>query len=284
MPTIAVTGSTGGLGTAVIAELLKRVPASRIVAIARDSAKAEPLRVKGVEVRIADYSQPETLGPALAGVDSLLLISANEIGKRLEQHKAVIDAAKAAGVSYLVYTSLLRAPTSDLPLAGEHVASESYLAASGIPHTLLRNGWYHENYRGTLEQVRSSGVLLTSAGAGKVSSAARPEYAEAAAIVLTEAGHSGKAYELAGDVAWTQDELAADLAAVIGTPVTVKNISTQEHAAALEAAGLPAGAVSFVTAIDASTAGGGLEERGGDLSRLLGRPTVPLVEVLRGLA
>src|SRR5690554_2973405 len=173
MPTIAVTGATGGLGSAVVDELLTSHPASKIVAIARNSAKAEPLRAKGVEVRIADYDQPDTLDQALAGVDRLLLVSASEPGKRLPQHTAVVTAAKDAGVSYLAYTSLLRAPTSDNPLAGEHKATEQVIAESGIPYTFLRNGWYHENFLATLDQVRGSGVLLTSAADGKVSSAAR---------------------------------------------------------------------------------------------------------------
>jgi len=280
MPTIAVTGSTGGLGSAVIDELLTRVPASKIVAVARDSAKAEPLRAKGVEVRIADYDKPETLTQALAGVDRLLLVSASEIGKRLPQHKAVIAAAKEAGVKRLAYTSLLRAPTSDNPLAGEHKATEQAIRESGIPHTFLRNGWYHENYLGTVDQVRQSGVLLTSAGDGKVSSAARVDYAKAAAKVLTEDGHEGKAYELAGDDAWSQEQLAATLTAAAGTPVQVKHVTADEHTSALEAAGLSAGTVGFVVAVDQSTARGGLEERGGDLSRLLGRSTTPLSEVL----
>ena len=282
MPTIAVTGSTGGLGSAVIDELLTRVPASKIVAVARDSAKAEPLRAKGVEVRIADYDKPETLNQALAGVDRLLLVSANEVGKRFPQHVAVIAAAKEAGVKHLAYTSLLRAPTSDNPLAGEHKATEEAIAESGIPHTFLRNGWYHENYLGTVDQVRQSGVLLTSAGEGKVSSAARDDYAKAAAKVLTEDGHQGRAYELAGDDAWTREQLAATLTAATGTTVEVKNVAAAEHSAALEAAGLSAGLAGFLVAVDQSTAGGGLEERGGDLSRLLGRPTTPLSEILTG--
>lgn len=280
MSTIAVTGSTGALGSHVIHELLKRVPASKVVAIARAAAKAEPLRAMGVEVRIADYDEPSTLTPALQGVDRLLLISSNEVGRRFEQHRAVIDAAKAAGVSYLVYTSLLHAPETANPLAPEHVQTERYIADSGLEHTFLRNGWYHENYLGTLDQVRRSGVLLTGVGAGKVSSAARDDYAEAAAIVVSQDGHGGKAYELAGDAAWTQDELAADLAAVIGSVVTVDNVAPADYAAALEASGVPAGTGEFLVALDAAIAAGALEDRSGDLAGLLGRPTTPLSEVL----
>lgn len=281
MSIIAVTGSTGALGTRIIDELLQRVPASQIVAIARDSVKAETLRAKGVEVRIADYNEPSTIAAALQGVDRLLLVSANEVGKRFGQHRAVIDAAGAAGVSYLVYTSLLHAPTSDNPLAGEHLQTERYIAESGLKHTFLRNGWYHENYLGTIDQVRHSGVLLTGVGAGKVSSAARDDFAEAAAIVINQDGHGSKAYELAGDTAWMQDELAADLAAVVGSAVEVHYVDAVEHVAALQSAGLPAGTSEFVAALDVSTAGGALENHSGDLSRVLGRPTTPLIEVLR---
>ena len=276
MSTIAVTGSTGALGTIVIDELLDRVPASQIVAIARSAAKAAPLRAKGVDVRIADYDQPSTLAPALKGVDNLLLISANEPGKRFPQHQAVVDAAKTAGVSFLAYTSLLDAPTSTSPLAPEHVQTEAYISASGIDHAFLRNGWYHENYLGTLDQARQSGVLLTSAGAGKVSSAARGDYAEAAAIVVSQAGHVGTAYELAGDAAWTQDDLAADFESIIGLPVEVSNVSADEHRAALAAAGVPDGLKEFIVGVDKSIANGALEDHSLDLSKLLGRPTSPL--------
>ncbi|HET8986338.1 MAG TPA: SDR family oxidoreductase [Trueperaceae bacterium] len=281
MSTIAVTGSTGALGTLAIDQLLKRVPASQIVAIARSEDKAAALRTKGVEVRIADYDQPSTLAQALRGVDKVLLISANEVGKRFPQHSTVIDAAKAAGVSFIAYTSLLHAPTSDILLAPEHVQTEQYIAASGIDHAFLRNGWYHENYLGTLEQVRQTGVLVTSVGAGKVSSASREDFAEAAAIVISQPGHAGKAYELAGDVAWTHEELAEDFESVIGIPVVLKNLSADAHLEALEAAGVPDGARQFVVSLDQSAAAGALEDHSRDLSKLLGRPTTPLRAVLR---
>lgn len=276
MSTIAVTGSTGALGTVVIDELLKRVPASKVVAIARSESKAAPLRAKGVEVRIADYDQPSTLAPAFAGVDKLLLISANEPGKRFPQHQAVVDAAKTAGVSYLVYTSLLHAPSSTNLLAPEHVKTEEYIAASGIAHTFLRNGWYHENYLGTLDQVGSNGLLLTSAGSGKVSSAARADYGEAAAIVISQSGHADKAYELAGDVAWTQGELAADLESVLGRSVNLSNVSADEHLTTLASAGVPAGYQQFIVGVDKSIANGDLEDHSRALSTLLGRPTSSL--------
>ena len=276
MSTIAVTGSTGALGTLVIDQLLKRVHASQVVAIARSAEKAASLRAKGVEVRIADYTQPSTLVQALQGVDKLLLISANEVGKRFAQHSAVVDAARTAGVSFIAYTSLLRASTSDLILAPEHVQTEQYIAASGIDYAFLRNGWYHENYLGTLEQVRQTGLLVTSVGAGKVSSASRDDFAEAAAIVISQPGHEGKAYELAGDVAWTQDELAAEMESAIGIPVTLSSVSADDHMEALEAAGVPEDVRQFIVSIDRSTAAGALEDHSRDLSRLLGRPTTSL--------
>lgn len=281
MSTIGVTGATGGLGQHVVEALLRDVPASQIVAFARDVAKAAPLAERGVSVRHADYEQPHSLAGAFEGVDRLLLISGNDLtGRRFAQHRAVIDAAAAAGVSRLVYTSVLGAGTTSNPVAPDHVATEEYLASSGVPHAVLRNGWYSENYLPTLQSAPVSGEILTNAGAGRVASASRADFGEAAAAVLT-ATEVQRIYELSGDVAWSQQDLADAVSDVTGTEVKVHEVSAEEHVRLLEGVGLDAGTAGFVTAIDSAIAQGGLAQVTGELSGLIGRPTTPLVETLR---
>ncbi|MCK2022528.1 SDR family oxidoreductase [Microbacterium sp. kSW2-24] len=283
--TILVTGATGQLGRLVIDSLLERgAEPSSIVAGVRDLTKASDIAARGVRTAVVDYDRADTIAAALEGVDSVLLISGSEVGRRTAQHQAVIDAAKAAGVGKLVYTSAPKAPTSDLVLAPEHKATEELIAASGIPAVILRNNWYTENYAGNIAQARETGVLAASVGDGRVASASRKDFADAAAVVLLEDGHLGQAYELGGDVAWTYDELAAAIAEVIGSPVEYRALTAEEHAAALESAGLDAGTVGFVTALDAGIRDGALADTDGTLARLIGRPTTPLVEGLRPLA
>ena len=279
--TIAVTAATGQLGTLVVDSLLDRVPASEIVAVVRDADKAQPLADKGVTVRLAPYDDAAALVTALEGVDKVLLISGNEFGQRLAQHSNVIDAAAAQGVSLLAYTSAPAVDTSTLPVAPEHLATEQYLATSDLQVVLLRNGWYHENYLTSVDAARHTGAVLTSAGDGKVSSAARADFAEAAAVVLTTDQPLKPVYELGGDVAWSQADLAATLTELLDTPVTVNEVSPEEQAAALAAAGVPQMWVDFTVATDAGIRNGELEIAGDDLSTLIGRPTTPLADSLR---
>jgi NAD(P)H dehydrogenase (quinone) len=280
--TILVTGATGQLGRLVVDNLLARgVEPSAIRAGARDLAKAADLADLGVQVVALDYDAPETVAAAVDGVDALLLVSSSEVGKRAAQHQAVIDAARAAGVKKLVYTSASKATTSDLVLAPEHKATEEAIVASGIPAVILRNNWYTENYVADVARAKETGAIAASVGEGRVASASRIDYAEAAAVALTEDGHIGEVYELGGDVAWSFDELAAAASELTGREVRYTPLTTAEHAAALEAAGLDAGTVGFVTALDANIRDGALAATDGTLSRLLGRPTTPLDEGLR---
>lgn len=283
--TILVTGATGQLGRLVIDSLIARgAEPAEILAGARDTAKTADLAARGVQVVALDYTQPATVAAAVAGVDAVLLISGSEVGQRTAQHRTVVDAAVAAGVAKLVYTSAPKATTSDLVLAPEHKATEELIAASGIPAVILRNNWYTENYAGDLASARTSGVVAASTGDGRVASASRADFADAAAVVLLEDGHIGQVYELGGDVSWSYADLAAAIAEVVGRPVEYTPLSTEEHAAALEAAGLDAGTVGFVTALDAGIRGGALADTDGTLARLIGRPTTPLVEGLRAIA
>jgi NAD(P)H dehydrogenase (quinone) len=276
---ILVTGATGNLGRLVIASLLRHgTPASDVIAAARTPEKAADLGVPVVEL---DYTKPETIAAALDGVDSVLLISGSEVGQRFAQHSAVINAARAAGVKHLVYTSAPSARTSALILAPEHKATEEAIEASGIPATILRNGWYNENYLGTFAQAKATGEVVTSTAGGTVSSAARKDYADAAAVVLLDpATHTGKVYELSGDTAWDFDEFAATAAEVLGTPVVHRSVTPDEHATALGAVGLDAGTIGFLVGLDANIRDGLLGHTPGDLGRLIGRPTTPIADTL----
>jgi len=273
MKMIGVTGATGQLGRLVVNGLKRRVPASEIVALARTPAKAEGL---GVAVREADYSRPETLGPALAGIDTLLLISSNEVGQRAAQHRNVIEAAKQAGVKWIVYTSLLHADRSPLSLTDEHLTTEVELKATGIPVTILRNGWYTENYTASVPGAVAGGAFIGSAGRGRISSAARADYAEAAVAVLTSEGHQGKTYELAGDQAYTLNDLAAEITRQAGKHIPYKNLPEAGYAAALAGFGLPAPVAQAYASFDVGAAQDALFDDGRVLSKLIGRPTTPL--------
>jgi NAD(P)H dehydrogenase (quinone) len=282
--TIAVTAATGQLGTLVVDALLARTTPDQIVAIVRDATKAEPLAAKGVDVRIASYDDTAALEAALAGIDRVLLISGNEFGKRTQQHRNVVDAAIANDVSRVVYTSAPQVDTSTLPVAPEHLETEQYLASTTVDHVVLRNNWYHENYASAVETAAATGTVLTSAGDGRVASAARQDFAEAAAVILTTDGPVKRVYELAGDVAWTHDDLAAALSEVVGKPVAVANVSADEQSTILTSVGLDAGLIGFITGVDAGIKQGDLELATGELSSLIGRPTTPIVETLRSLA
>lgn len=280
---IAITGATGQLGQNTVEALLKIVPASQIVAIVRNPAKAEALTKQGVVVRQADYGDRAALTTALEGVEKLLLISSSEVGQRAAQHRNVIDAAVAAGVKFIAYTSLLHADKSPLGLHVEHVETEKMLAESGIPFTLLRNGWYSENYLASAPAALEHGVFIGAAGEGKIASATRADYAAAAARVVSEEGHAGKVYELAGDNAWTLSELAAELSKQSGKQVVYQNLSEADFAAALKDAGLPEVFANLLADSDIGASKGGLFDDSRTLSKLIGRPTTPIAESVKGI-
>ena len=274
---IGISGATGQLGTMVVNKLKEKISADTIVALVRSPQKAKGINV---EVREADYDKPETLGIALKGIDTLLLISASEIGKRAMQHKNIIDAAKKAGVKWIVYTSLLHADKSTIGLAGEHRETEAQLKNSEIPFTLLRHAWYTENYTNAILGGRANGVILGSAGNGKISSATRSDFAEAAVAVLTGKGHAGKVYELAGDEAFTMSDMAAEISRQTGKTISYKNLPVDEYSAALVKAGLTEGAAQFYASVDVSTEKNDLFDSSHQLSELIGHPTTSLSKVI----
>lgn len=277
-PTILITGASGQLGALVLTELLKTVPAGKVAALVRrpESAAALP-----VEARIGDYTDPAALAAAMQGIEKLLLISSSEVGQRAVQHRNVIDAAKAAGVKLIAYTSLLHADTSPLGLAAEHVETESYLAESGVPYVLLRNGWYAENTLGSAGAAIEHGTYIGAIGEGRISGAPRADYAAAAAAVLTsDAPQAGKVYELAGDTSYSLPELAAETARLSGKPVAYTDLPQDAYAAALVQVGLPQGLADLLADSDVGAAKGALEDNSRDLSTLIGRPTTPWQQVL----
>lgn len=273
---IVVTGATGQLGHLVIAALLKKVPATQIVAAVRNVEKAKDLAALGVQVRHADYNQPASWDAALKGADKVLLISSSEIGQRARQHKAVIDAAKRAGVKLLAYTSVLRADTSVLGLAGEHKETEAYLRASGVPAVLLRHGWYTENYTMGVPTALKLGAVYGCACDGRISSATRADYAGADVAVLTSDNQAGKVYELAGDTAFTLTELAAEISRQSGKAIGYVNLPEAEYKQALLGAGLPEPLAALLADSDTGVSKGALFDDGKQLSKLIGRATTPL--------
>ncbi|MCC5781793.1 NAD(P)-dependent oxidoreductase [Kocuria sp. CCUG 69068] len=279
---IVITGATGRLGRHVISSLLRLdVQLPDLVAAGRDEEKLGALRELGLATVRADYTEPATLDEAFAGADTVLLISSSEVGIRVPQHRNAVDAAVRAGVSRLVYTSALGADRGKLLLADEHLATEEAIAASGLPFTILRNGWYTENFEPALRHAETTGVVLASAGDGRVASATREDYAEAIAAVLAQDGHAGQTYELSGDVAWSFDELAAALTEVLDREVTYRRLTPEQHLAELERTGVDESTARFLVALDANIEDGALDLVTGDLSRLLGRRTTGLVDALR---
>ncbi|MFD9686892.1 SDR family oxidoreductase [Kitasatospora sp. NPDC059146] len=282
-----VTGATGQLGRLVVEGLLARVPAGEVAVAVRSAGKAADLAARGVDVRVVDYDRPESLAGAFAAGDRVLLISGSEVGRRIPQHRAVVEAARAAGVALLAYTSIPAAAT--FRLADEHRATEELVLASGLPYAFLRNGWYTENYLGDAAGTVERGVVLGSAGDGRVATAPRRDYADAAVAVLLGDGAGGgegegargRVYELSGDTAWSLPELAAELAQASGKPVAHRDVTPAEHLEVLVGAGLPQGFAEALVDVDAGIARGELAGTPGDLARLIGRPTAPLAQSVR---
>lgn len=278
---IIVTAASGQLGSLVVQKLLERgATPDTVVATARDTSKLGSLAGTGVRTATLDYSKPETIAEVVQAGDVVILISGSEVGQRVPQHRAVIEQATAVGAARIVYTSAPAASDTTLILAPEHKATEELLQASGVPFTILRNGWYTENYLPQVEQGRERGEIVGSAGDGRVSSASRVDYAEAAAVAALDDSYAGRILELSGDHAWSFDELAEAISGIVGTPVVYRAVSPDEHLEILKSAGLDEGTAGFVVALDGNIREGILGVTTGDLARLIGRPTTPLAEGL----
>lgn len=279
--TIAIIGATGQLGGHTIDALLERgIDASGILALGRDSDRLEPLAARGLRTATIDLTDEAATAATLSGVDSLLLISVGAPGEALAPRTVAINAAAAAGVPHIVYTSALNAPTTTFALAAEHKATEDVITASGIPATFLRNGWYTENLRQDFETARARGVIANSIGDGRLATATRRDFAEAAAVVLTTPGHEGAAYELSGDTAWNYTEFAETAQQVLGTPVRYDALTPEQERDMLLGAGLDEGTVGFLAVLNAGMRDDTQAPTPGDLARLIGRPTTPLIDTL----
>ncbi|MDD9728791.1 SDR family oxidoreductase [Mameliella sp. AT18] len=283
MTTYLVTGASGQLGQRVVDHLRNLVPAEDIIALVRSNSAQEAFEAKGIATRTGDYEDLESLSQAFDGVDRLLLISSSEVGKRADQHRNVLEAARDAGVGFVAYTSILNADSGGMALAQEHNATEAALRESGLPHAILRNGWYSENIAGTAPQALEMGQHFGAAGDGRFATASRQDFAEAAAVVLAGEGHEGKTYELAGDTDFSLSDYAALLSDVSGKPVTYVNLDEASYTGALVGAGLPEGFAAILADSDARAASGALTTQSRDLSRLIGRPTTPMRETLKAM-
>lgn len=274
--TIALTGATGALGQLTLKALHARAPQADVIALVRDPAK-----ITGIPARAFDYTKPETLAPALAGVDTLVLISSNDFNDRAGQHRAVITAAKAAGVKRILYTSILKGDASPMILAQDHIETEAALQASGIPATILRNGWYTENYTGSLKASVEHGALIGASGDGRIASAARADYAEAIAVTALDDATAGKIYELAGDVPHTMAEFAAEVSKQTGKTIPFNNLPKDTYASILQSFGLPEGFANVLADSDDTAARGSLLDESHTLSKLIGRPTTPIATSIK---
>lgn len=278
---IAVTGASGHLGRLVVEALLDRnFPANKIVALVRDPEKVTDFSERGVEVRLGDYTQSDTLDAALKGVERLLLISSNEVGQRLPQHRSVVEAARKAGIEFIAYTSIPKADDTPMQLAAEHQATEQIIRESGIPFAFLRNSWYFENYTDRLPSILQNGAIFGSAGDGRVSATTRADYAAAAATVLTFDNRENKVYELGGDTAFTLSELATEISRQTGKEIVYRDLPVEDYAQALTGAGLPEPVARVLADADLGIKRGDLLVNGGDLSRLIGRPTTALADAV----
>lgn len=279
---VVVTGATGHLGRLVVEGLLEAgVAPQDVVAGGRRTERLADLAARGVRVAVVDYDRPQSLSEAFSGAETLVLVSGSEVGRRVPQHRAAIDAARAAGVRRAVYTSAPHADTSSLAVVPEHRATEEMLAHSGLAVTVLRDNWYTENYVPALQQAAATGEIVSSTGDGRVASASRADYAAGVVAVVTGQGHEGRTYEVSGDYAWTHDELAEAAAQVLGRPVVHRRVTPDEQRAQLLAAGLDEPTVGFLVALDQGIAAGGLADATETLRTLIGRPTTPLVDGLR---
>ncbi|WP_047150992.1 SDR family oxidoreductase [Aneurinibacillus tyrosinisolvens] len=275
-----VTGATGKLGSKVVETLLKTVPANQLAVSVRNPEKAEGLRARGVEVRQGDFDRTETLDTAFAGIDRLLIISADGDNEtRIRQHTNAVAAAERAGVKFIAYTSIANAKESKNFLAPTHQATEEAILKTGIPYSFLRNNWYLDNEISSIQGVLAGAPWVTSAGNGKVGWALQQDYAEAAAAVLSGRGHENTIYELSGKLL-TQEELASALGTVLGKEVPVQQIDDATYADIMKGAGVPDFLIPMLVDIQKGIREGTLEIESNDFEKLLGRPGTPITEAL----
>lgn len=275
--TIAITGASGQLGRLAIEHLKTLTDPAGIVALVRDPAKVSDLNVPA---RAFDYAKPDELAASLAGVTTLALISSSDFNDRIGQHRNVIEAAKSAGVGRILYTSILKADRSPLLIAADHAATEESIAASGLTATILRNGWYTENWTANLDGAIAAGALVGAAGDARFTPATRADYAHALAVAAADPAHAGQTYELAGDEGFTLSELAAEVARQTGKVLPYRDLPGDVYQGILENLGLPASFAHVLVDVDVKASAGWLQDDSGALAGLLGRPTTRMSEAV----
>ena len=279
---IGITGATGKLGAIVLKKLIAEgTNPSDILALGRNENRLQELaKDLGVKTAKFDYTDQNTIDAVLSQTEKLLLISSSEVGKRFTQHKNVIEGAKKAGIKQIAYTSLLKADTSPLGLAPEHKQTEELLLSSGLNYTILRNGWYTENYTDQLPVMLEHLGFVGCAKEAKISAAPREDYAQAASKVLTSSGHDHKIYELAGDNAFTLSELASEVSAATKKDIKYTDLPEADFTKILVDAGLPEGFAQVLSSTETFAQEGALFDDSKTLSKLIGRPTRTLKEIL----
>jgi NAD(P)H dehydrogenase (quinone) len=278
MAVIGITGASGALGRRTAQYVLASHPPAELVLFSRRPATLAEFTTAGATVRHADFDQPDTLATAFGGIDVLLLISTDAVGRRQPQHEAAIKAAAAAGVSRIAYTSMSN-PDNDFPaelrpLSDDHAATEDALRSAGPSWTMLRNGLYIDILAPSWTQAGAAGTLVTNNGDGRHAPVTREDCAAAAAAVLLGDGHDNTVYDVVGQRLLDDDAIAAVLAARYGQSVEVQHVSDDEYEKGLVAAGLPAELTGVLTGFGASIRAGLLETPLGDTEKLLGRAPV----------
>ena len=274
---LLVTGAAGKLGRSVVTLLLDEfgIAPANLVAGTRDPSKLADLSARGVTVRAVDFSKPDTLASAFAGIDRLLIVSTDAIGSRLAGQQAAVAAAKTAGVKGIVYTSAPNPHGANHPLffAGDHAGTETAIFDSGLPYRILRNYWYQENFFMSLPAALKQGTWYTSEKPGtKVARVAHDDCARAAAAALTRPWADDKAiYDIAGDEAFTTEEVAGLASRILGKPITVVRLSPEVLASNLKAAGLPEFVITLTLSMDATNSAGLLAKTSGAVEELTGR-------------
>lgn len=279
---LGVTGASGKLGREVLALLLDehRVPAARIVAITRDPSKLAEFAQRGVQVRAGDFEKPETLPAAFAGVNRLLVISTDAVdrpGRRLTQHRNAVTAAENAGISHVVYTSMV-APdaASPVPFAADHRGTEEALEASKLGYTSLRMMWYMEGLFGKAAQPLATGKWFTAAGDGRTADVAHIDCARACAAALVSGEGGRRTLDITGPEALSAEDLAAAVGEAAGKTIEVVHITPEQLRESLQAAGLPPPVVEIVWSIDVNTRMGRAGRVSGDFEKLTGRKPLRL--------
>jgi NAD(P)H dehydrogenase (quinone) len=286
---LVISGASGHLGRRAAELVLANVAPERLILVTRTPDALADLAARGVTVRCGDFAEPASLRGAFAGGQRLLLVSATDLERRVEQHRGAIDAARAAGVKHVIYTSgLAPQPPNPAVVAPSHYATEQALASSGIAWTVLRNSLYADYQVAEATQAIAAGALVHNRGSGKAAYVAREDCAAVAAAVLVRGGHEAAVYDVTGPEAFSAADLAALYAELGGKPIETRSLEDAAFVAALvgSAAGddhLRYGA-ELVASFGRSIREGYMQSCTDTVARLTGRAPIRLRQVLASVA